>query len=480
HDTYGFPVELTVEIAEEAGKQVDLDAFEAAMERQRTAARAAARSGKSVAGNEAYRAVLDDEGPTAFVGYAPDSYRVAARVVAVLADLDPTRPGHVEVFLDRTPFYAEAGGQIGDTGTIVTETGTAEVYDTVSPVPGLVAHRARVRGEIFAGQEAVATIDAVRREALRRSHTGTHLLHAALREVLGDHVRQQGSLVAPDRLHFDFSHHGRLAPEELQAVVAMANGDVLTDAHVETEVMGRAEAEAAGALAFFGEKYGERVRVVRAGPHSVELCGGTHVSALGAIGPISVVSEASIGANTRRLEAVTGSAALGRFHELEQLVAESAGRLRTEPENLAEAIDRLLERQRAAEKALEEARGRELRAEAGSLVAEASGGVVVARRDGWEPDRLRDLAQTTRALGGLRAVVVGGSPDGGRASLAVAAEGPGSNGDGGVHAGELVRRLAALVGGGGGGRPELAVAGGKDPGGIDRALDEARAVLGGG
>jgi alanyl-tRNA synthetase len=481
HDTYGFPVELTVEIAGEAGKTVDLPAFEAAMERQREAARAAARAGKAVAGNEAYRSVLDNEGPTTFVGYTPAFYAAPARVVAVLADLDPERPGHAEVFLDRTPFYAESGGQIGDTGTIVTETGTALVYDTVSPVPGLVAHQAEISGEIFAGQDALASIDGPRREALRRSHTGTHLLHAALRQVLGDHVRQQGSLVAPDRLHFDFSHHARLAREELEAVAAMANGDVLTDAHVDVEEMTRPEAEAAGALAFFKEKYGERVRVVRAGPHSVELCGGTHVAALGAIGPIAIVSESSIGANTRRIEAVTGTAAFGRFNALEGLVQESAGRLRTEPENLAESIDRLLERQRAAEKALEEARGRELQTEAGTLVAEAADGVVVARRDGLEPDRLRDLAQATRAMGGLRAVVVAGSPDGGRASLAVAADrSAGGNGAGGVHAGELVRQLAPLLGGGGGGKAELAVAGGKDAGGIDRALDEARAVLGSG
>jgi alanyl-tRNA synthetase len=481
HDTYGFPVELTVEIAEEAGKTVDLVAFEAAMDRQREAARAAARSGKAVAGNEAYRSVLDDEGPTAFVGYSPDNYAAPARVVAVLADLDPDRAGHAEVFLDRTPFYAESGGQIGDTGTIVTETGTALVYDTVSPVPGLVAHRAEIAGEIFAGQDALATIDGPRRDALRRSHTGTHLLHAALRAVLGDHVRQQGSLVAPDRLHFDFSHHGRLVTEELDAVVAMANGDVLTDAHVDVREMTRAEAEAAGALAFFKEKYGEQVRVVRAGPHSVELCGGTHVSALGAIGPIAVVSESSIGANTRRIEAVTGTATFGRYRTLEGLVHESAGRLRTEPENLAESIDRLLERQRAADKALEEARGRELQAEASQLVAQATDGVVVARRDGLEPDRIRDLAQATRTMGGLRAVVVAGSPDGDRASLAVAADpGAAGNGNGTVHAGELVRRLAPLLGGGGGGKPELAVAGGKDASGIDRALEEARAVLGGG
>jgi alanyl-tRNA synthetase len=474
HDTFGFPVELTVEIAEEAGVAVDLEGFEAAMEVQRTQARASARAGRTAAGEDAYRSVLDNEGRTVFVGQRPDGYSAPARVVAVLADLDPDHPGQAEIFLDRTPFYAEGGGQMGDTGTIVTETGTALVFDTVSALPGLTSHRARVTGELFAGQDALATIDGVRRDALRRNHTGTHLLHAALRTVLGDHVRQQGSLVAPDRLRFDFSHHGAVAAEELAAVAAKANTDVLTDAEVIVEETSKAEAEAMGALAFFGDKYGERVRVVRAGPHSIELCGGTHVGALGMIGPITVVSESSIGSNTRRLEAVTGLSAFDRIAAREGLLAEAASLLRTEPEHVPEAIDRLLERQRAAEKSLEAARSRELQAEAGSLAATATDGVVVARRDGLAADALRDLAQSTRGQAGLRAVVLGGSPDGVKVSLAVAADRSGADA---VHAGDLVKQLAALVGGGGGGSPEVAVAGGKDPDGIDGALAEARRVL---
>jgi alanyl-tRNA synthetase len=477
HDTYGFPVELTVEIAEEAGVAVDLAGFEAAMDRQRSQARAAARAGKAVAGSEAYREVLDTEGRTVFVGQRPDGYSAPARVVAVLVDRDPDHPGEAEVFLDRTPFYAEGGGQMGDTGTIVTETGTALVYDTVSAIPGLTSHRARIAGELFSGQDALATIDGVRRDALRRNHTGTHLLHAALRTVLGDHVRQQGSLVAPDRLRFDFSHHGGVAPEELAAVAAMANTDVLTDADVIVEETTRAQAEAMGALAFFKDKYGDRVRVVRAGEHSVELCGGTHVRALGMIGPITVVSESSIGSNTRRIEAVTGASALERMVAREGLLAEAAALLRTEPEHVPEVIDRLLERQRAAEKSLEQAHSRELASEAGTLAATAVAGVVVARRDGLDPDGLRDLAQSARRSSGLRVVVLGGSPDGTKASLAVsAAKEDGADG-GPVHAGDLVKRIAPLLGGGGGGSPEMAVAGGKDPGGIDRALDEAKRVL---
>jgi alanyl-tRNA synthetase len=299
--------------------------------------------------------------------------------------------------------------------------------------------------------------------------------------VLGDQVRQQGSLVAPDRLRFDFSHHSALAPEELAAVTAMANADVLTDATVTVEETSKAEAESMGALAFFGDKYGERVRVVRAGPHSVELCGGTHVAALGMIGPITVVSEASIGSNTRRIEAVTGTGALDRMAAREHLLAEAAALLRTEPEHVGEAIERLLERQKAAEKGLEQAQARELRAGAGALAADAVDGAVVARRDGLTPDQLRDLAQAVRSQGDLRVVVLGGSPDGVKASVAVVADRTGSNGDRGgqLHAGDLVKQIAPLLGGGGGGSPEAAVAGGKDPSGIDAALDQARRLTSG-
>jgi alanyl-tRNA synthetase len=295
--------------------------------------------------------------------------------------------------------------------------------------------------------------------------------------VLGDHVRQQSSLVAPDHLRFDFSHHGKVAPEELASVLSMANGDVLSDADVIVEETTKAQAEAMGALAFFGDKYGDLVRVVRAGPHSIELCGGTHVGALGMIGPITVTSESSIGSNTRRIEAVTGTSALERIVAREGLLAEAAALLRTEPEHVPEAIDRLLERQRAAERSLEQARSRELQSEARPWPPPPSDGLVVARRDGLDPDRLRDLAQATRSTANLRAVVLGGSPDGAKASVAVATDGSVSTP---VNADELVKQIGRLIAGGGGGSPEVAVAGGRNPAGIDRALDEARRILAGG
>ena len=468
HDTHGFPVELTEELARDAGVEVDRAGFDAAMAEQRARAWAAARSVR--AGDEAaYRALLEAEGPTPFVGRAPEDYETPARIVAVLGSGDD---GVVELFLDRTPFYAEAGGQVGDTGTIVTETGIAEVTDTVYAVPGLVAHRATLSGEVAAGQDALATIDGERRDAIRRNHTATHLLHAALREVLGDHVRQQGSLVAPEYLRFDFSHHAQPSREELDAVFERANEAVLGDAAVETTETSREEAERMGAIAFFGDKYGASVRVVQAGPESLEFCGGTHVAGLGRIGPITLVSEGSIGSNTRRIFALTGKPSLARAVEREHLVHEAAELLRTEPDDLLAGITRVMERQREAERELGRLRQQANAAEAAALAADAAStsGVVVARRDAVEPDDMRSLARAVLHHDGVRAVVLGGSPDGTKASIAAATKGT-------PDASELVKALGPLVGGNGGGSPELALAGGRDPSKIEAALAEARRLL---
>jgi alanyl-tRNA synthetase len=466
HDTHGFPIELTEEFARESGLSVDRAAFDAAMAEQRTRAREAARS-PAAADEGAYRALLEAEGPTNFLGRSPDFYALATRVIGVLGGGEG---GGVEIFLADTPFYAEGGGQVGDTGTIVTETGRAEVYDTVPAVPGLVAHRARVTGEIFVGQEALATIDGVRRDALRRNHTGTHLLHSALRRVLGDHVRQQSSYVAPDHFRFDFSHHGAPARAELDAVVALVNEDVLTDDAVQTTEATRTEAESMGALAFFGDKYGDVVRVVRAGPHSLEFCGGTHVHALGQIGPLQVVTEGSIGANTRRIEAVTGAVALERTVQRQAQLEEAASLLRTEPDQLLDALQRLLDRQRATERELQSLRGGARDAEAAALGAGADRGVVVTRVDGRSADDLRALAQAVLRTDGVRGVALGGSPEEGKVAIVVATEGE-------PDATALVKAVAPIVGGGGGGSPQLALAGGRDPGRLDAALAEARRLL---
>jgi alanyl-tRNA synthetase len=466
HDTHGFPIELTVEMAAEAGAEVDLEGFRQEMGLQRERAKKAALAKRSSIGEEAsYRELLENFGSTRFDGYA--TYEEPCQVLAVFGG---ATPGQVEIVLDRTPFYPESGGQVGDTGFITTETGRATVLDTQNILPGLIGHRATLMGEVFPGQEALAVIDASRREAIRRNHTGTHLLHSALRQVLGEHVRQQGSLVAPDHLRFDFSHHGAVRPEELEAVVAIANEDVLSDAPVEVLEMPKQEAEALGALAFFGEKYGSEVRVVRAGSHSTELCGGTHVAALGMIGPISVLSEASIGSNTRRIEATTGFGSLALAGERQRTLQRAAGVLRVEPDGLIDALERLVERQRNSEKELQRLRGVSLEATATEFAHKAIDGVVVVRVDGQAPDQLRDLAQAIRRHSGINVAVIGGSPDGEKATLAAATGGE-------PHAGELVKSLAALVGGGGGGSAVLAVAGGRDVSALDDALGAARQQL---
>ncbi|HXQ60005.1 MAG TPA: alanine--tRNA ligase [Acidimicrobiales bacterium] len=467
HDTHGFPIELTMEMAAEAGASVDVEGFETAMAAQRARARADARARRAAAGEEAvYRQLLDSTGPTVFTGYTH-----AQDPATVVAVMDGAEPGTAEVVLDRTPFYAESGGQVGDTGTITTETGRATVTDTQIALPGLIVHRARVEGELFPGQDALAAIDVARRDGARRNHTGTHLLHAALRQVLGDHVRQQSSYVAPDRLRFDFSHPQGVRPEEMTAVARLVNAQVLGDEAVEIIETSKAEAEAMGALAFFGDKYGERVRVVRAGSRSTELCGGTHVSALGMIGPVTVMSESSIGSNTRRIEAVTGAGSLVVAEERQRELAEAAQLLRVEPGGVVDALERLIERQRQTDKELQRLRGASLDARAAELAGAARDGVVVVRVDDLSPDQLRDLAQAVRKSGPA-VVVVAGTPDGTKVAVAVASGGT-------VDAGATVKQLAAVVGGGGGGSPELAVAGGREVAKIDEMLAEARRTLAG-
>jgi alanyl-tRNA synthetase len=462
HDTHGFPIELTDEIVAESGLEVERAAFDAAMTAQRERARASSKA-LNVADDAQYRDLVERHGVTEFVGRDITRYVVETSVLAVLVGED----GISELFLDATPFYAESGGQVGDTGSIVTETGRFEVLDTQNVAGGLVAHRGRLTGEVFPGQTAVATIDAIRREATRRNHTATHLLHAGLRSVLGDHVRQQGSYVGPDRLRFDFSHGAGLRREEAAEILTLVNTDVVANEGVDTIQTSKQEAEKMGAVAFFGDKYGDRVRVVRAGPHSLEFCGGTHVDRLGDIGQIQIVSEGSIGSNTRRIEAVSALGAYRRSAEMEGALGSVATLLKTSLDDVVPGLERLLERQREVDKEITALRQAQLSSLAEHLHSQSTGDLLAARVDGYSGEQLRTLAQDLQRRG-RRVVVLAGKSDE-KVAIVVAS-------DESLDAQVTVKRLAQFVGGGGGGSARLALAGGRDPGGIDDVIAAALAL----
>ena len=471
HDTYGFPLELTQEIAGERDVQVDIEGFGAEMTAQRDRAKAA-RKDTAVDDSrlELYREIVEQFGVTEFVGYVSDE--TEARVLAVLDG--PEGEGTVEIFLDRTPFYAESGGQVGDTGTVsfVTEGGAecvAEVLDTTFALPNLRRHTARVTaGAINAGATVRAAIDVERRAAIRRNHTGTHVLHWALRAVLGEHVKQAGSSVGPDRLRFDFSHYAAVTDDEIEQIEALANQETLANEPVRTFETTKDEAERLGAIAFFGDKYGDMVRVLEAGS-SIELCGGTHVRATGDIGTIKIVSEASIGSNLRRVEAITGQASFDLLQRDERLIGQVAKLVGAQPDDLVDGVQRKLDEIKALQDEVKVFRAQLAGARAGELAANAVDGVVVERVDDLAPGDLRDLTIAVRQQPDVnRVVLVGVTPTGGVSLVAAVSS------DAGVEAAALLRDAAKAVGGGGGGKGDIATAGGKDAGGVDEALRLAR------
>ena len=470
HDTYGFPLELTEEIAGERGVGIDRAGFDTDMAEQRRRAKDAR---KSNAGGEehqdAYREINDQFGTTEFLGYV--ATETDSRILAVLPVDGPDGDGHarVEIFLDRTPFYAESGGQIGDTGTIVTETGTATVVDTTNALPGLRRHTARITsGTVTAGQQATASIDVERRDAIRRNHTGTHILHHALRTVLGPHVKQAGSLVGPDRLRFDFSHYSAVTDDEISQIEAVANHEVLTNSPARIFETTKDEAESLGAIAFFGDKYGDIVRVLEVGS-SVELCGGTHVRAAGDIGTIKIVGESSIGSNLRRIEAVTGYNSVALLQRDEHLLADAARLVGVPTPDLLDGIQRKIDEIKALNDEIKTLRGKAALGQAAELAQTAESGVLVARVDGTTPADLRELAIAVRQQDGVEVVVLGGITNSGGVAL-VAAVTPAFGG----QAGDLIKDAAKAVGGGGGGKGDIATAGGKNPAGLDDALRIAK------
>ncbi len=484
HDTFGFPFDLTVEAAAEAGHGVDQAGFDAAMDEQRSRARAQVKDVVWGKFDTVWVALADKFKSEEFVGYDQDSCETIVRaLVRGDAAVDSAAQGdEVDVLLEQTPFYAEMGGQVGDTGTIRASDGSFElqVLDTTRAERVLSVHHCRVvSGTVEAGAQVVAQIDVARRERVRRNHTATHILQAALRQVLGTHVNQAGSLVEPDRLRFDFTHFQAMTPDEISEVERICNDVIMRNLPVTTRVCGIDEARASGAMALFGEKYGDVVRVVDVKGFSRELCGGTHVSRTSEIGLLKVISEGSAAANTRRIEAVTSFDALAFLDGQQSELRSIADELRVPVRDAAKKVADLQESVRKYEEDARRARRADAAQKASALlddVIDAGFPLVVARVDGLDAEGLRgewDLIRERLSAPG--ACVLGSvSPSG---SPLLLAAGTDEAVAAGFHAGKLIKSIAPRIHGGGGGRPQMAQAGGSDAAGLDAALQAARAEL---
>lgn len=469
YDTYGFPVDLTGDIARERGLKLDMAGFEREMAAQRERARAASGFAAD------YGKAPPVEGETEFTGY--EATAGTATVTGLYRDGEPVdelAEGESGLLvLDRTPFYAESGGQIGDTGSLIADGGRFRVTDTRKQGSVFVHVGEVTDGAIRVGDKVEALVDAERRHDIALNHSATHLLHAALRRVLGEHVTQKGSLVEADRLRFDFSHFEPLTPAQLAEIEDLVNARIRDDLPVETRVMAPQEAIAQGAMALFGEKYGEKVRVLSMGDFSVELCGGTHVARTGEIGLFKIVGETGIASGVRRIEAMTGQHALDYVREQERRLGEIAGLLKTDREKAVERVRQLLERNRSLEKEIERLEGKLASAQGDELASQAIAigdiKVLAARLDGVDPKALRETVdQLKNKLG--QAVIVLGTVRGGKVALVAGVSKALTDR---IKAGEVVNVVARGVGGKGGGRPDMAQAGGNQPEKLPEALQSA-------
>lgn len=471
YDTYGFPVDLTADIARERGLSVDMAGFEAAMEQQRETARAA---GKFASTTGLPADLVAQLSPTVFLGYEHLDAG-GLQVVALLKDGRPVASVHAGdeavVILDRTPFYAESGGQVGDTGVLAEQGVEFDVADTLKFAGQFHGHVGRVaEGGLKVGDHVVASVDAARRASTILNHSATHLLHAALREVLGTHVQQKGSLVAPDRLRFDFSHFQPMTQAELAEVERRVNAQIRANSAAEVHHMGMQEALDFGAMALFGEKYGEQVRVLKMGDYSTELCGGTHVGRTGDIGLFKLVGESGVSAGVRRIEAVTGQGALDYVADEERRLAEAADLLGGNAGEVVDKIRALTDRQKKLERELETLKARA----ASSATSDLSGAaidvggirVLASRLEGFDAKALRDAMDRLKQQLGDAVIVLAGTADG-KAALVAGVNGAAT---GRVKAGELLSHVAGQIGGKGGGRPDLAQGGGEDGPALATAL----------
>ncbi|QRN99683.1 alanine--tRNA ligase [Archangium violaceum] len=478
HSTYGFPWDLTQIILRERGYEADLEGFEKEMEEEAKRGKFAGSGDKAV--GAIYQQLLERLGPSEFLGYEGVGHEGEGSVRAILkggAEVTHASEGdEVELVLDRTPFYGESGGQMGDTGRIVGHGGkaVAQVKDAQRPVSGLIVHEVKVtQGTFKVGDMVQAGVDGDRRSSIRANHSATHLLHKALKMVLGEHVKQAGSVVAPDYLRFDFSHFAPMTHEQLEQVEDLVNGWVRENTEAQTRIMNLEEAKKSGAVAMFGEKYGETVRVVTVHPQSTELCGGTHVRRSGDIGLFKVLSESGVASGVRRVTAVTGLGALQYVRETERELKKAAELLKTSPKDLVKRVESTQKRMKELEKKIEEVA---VKAQAGSskdLLDQARDingmKVLATRMDPADPNVFRGLADQLRDRIKSGVIVIGGEKDGKVVLLVAATKDVVARG---IHAGNLLKEMAKEVNGRGGGKPDLAQGGGEDPSRIPAAFDK--------
>jgi alanyl-tRNA synthetase len=486
HDTFGFPVDLTREIAEEAGLGLDQERFSTLMNQQRERARAARRTERAEPAAEVLGTLVDDQGETEFIGY--EHLDTPARVIGIADGTMglpvATEGAEVDVVLDRTVFYAEGGGQVGDRGVLIGPSGRGDVVDTRRIVPGLTGHRVRVTaGELKVGDEVRAAVDKPWRRGSERAHTATHVLHWILRDRLGEHATQAGSLVEPGRLRFDFNHFEPLGDDRVAEFSDELQSRVLSDDQVIAYETSYDFARSIGAMAIFGEKYGDFVRVVEVGDYSKELCGGTHVPHTSNVGVVIITSEGSIGANLRRVEALVGRDGLDYLKRRAQVLERAAAALKSSPEDVAERVEKLLDSHRELERRVADHERRSAETDADVLAGQSADldgtRLVVARRD-VGVDALRSLAQTLKGRLGSAVIVLGTAGEG-RANLVGAVTK--DLVDRGISARDLLAPGAGLLGGGAGGRPDLAISGGPAANKLEEAIEAvaraARDVLAG-
>lgn len=477
HDTYGFPLDLTREIAEEAGLTVDEEGFRAEMNEQKKKAREALKSKETSAWGQDLAAGLDKSLKTEFVGYS--DYSSESKILYIILDgeqSENTQQGdEVTVILDKTPFYAESGGQVADTGTITAKNGVVKVNGCKKTAEGLYLHSGVVEeGIIEKDADVTASIDVERRLSIARNHTTTHLLQKALQNVLGDHVTQAGSLVEPDRLRFDFHHFSAMTKDELKRVENEVNAKILENLEVNVREMPVDEAKSLGAMALFGEKYGNIVRVVRAGKYSIELCGGTHLGSTAQAGLVKILGESGVAAGVRRIEALTGKGALEYYNEKEEQLDGIASVLKSTPQDSLRKVEVISTELKAAQKEIEQLKDKLVSSSFDEVLGKALdiNGVkaVTARFDQLDMDALRNTCESLRSKIGTGVVVLA-SAFGGKVSFVAMASKDAV--ERGAHCGNIVREAAKAAGGGGGGRPDMAQAGGKDADKIGEALVSA-------